>query len=63
MAKKRGPGRPPLAKKKVRSARFEIRLTGDTFERWQVFADKQGLTMSKMVEESVETAIGRGSTR
>lgn len=62
MAKKRGPGRPPLGKK-ARSARFEIRLTGADLDRYQAAADREGLTLSAWWQAAAELAIARGSTR
>ncbi len=55
-------GRPPRAKSAA-EVRFEIRLTGKERDRWQVAADKQGLTLAELVRESVETCIARGSSR
>lgn len=56
------PGRPPRSRKAA-SARFELRLTGDELKRWTALAEKQGISLSELVRESVEMAIARGSSR
>lgn len=60
--KKRGPGRPPLGKR-ARTARFEIRLTGDDLDRYQAAAAREGLTLSAWWQAAAELALARGSTR
>src|SRR5215216_3209861 len=51
-------GRPPRA---GAAAEFEVRLrvTEPERSRWQAAADKQGLSLSDLVRESVETCIAR----
>lgn len=49
--------------RKARSARFELRLTGEELKRWTALADKQGISLAELVREAVATAIARGSSR
>ena len=60
--KKRGPGRPYLGNK-GRVRRFEVRLNSDEEKRWTALADKQKISLSELVRESVEMAIARGSSQ
>lgn len=59
--KREGAGRPRAHN--PRSVTFKVRLTGEEVSRWQVAADRQGITLADLVRESVETCIARGSTR
>jgi len=41
----------------------KLRATDDEIVRWQKLADKQGLTLSQLVRESLEMAVARGASR
>jgi hypothetical protein len=49
--------------KKPRQIRFQITLTGEDVDRWTRLAESQSITLEKLVRESVELAIMRGSSR
>lgn len=57
MLKKKGPGRPPRAGKRVSSGRVELRLTEQEQARWQRAAERRGLTLSQLIREAVEARI------
>ncbi len=59
-AKPRPVGRPRLGKT---TGRVELKLSDADRKRWLAAADRQGLTLSELVRESVETCIARGSSR
>lgn len=53
----------PRRKSDRDSVTFTIALTGVELVRWHELARKQGLSLERLVKESVELAWARGSTR
>jgi len=41
----------------------KLRATDDEIARWQKLADKQGISLSQLVRESLDLAIARGASR
>lgn len=60
MAKRRGPGRPPSDDPGVR---ISVRLPRSVIASTTALASRQGVTVSAVIREAVETAIARGSSR
>lgn len=47
----------------ARTARVIMRVEPATKKRWIDAADREGLTLSRWIEEAADTAFARGSSR